>query len=156
MNSHEELKFLSSYIDDQLKSDQQIKIKTHLEFCPTCQNELKQLISLKSSIKKLPQKKIPAALITSIEARAMDQFRKRSWMDWFFKPTIWVPAAAFSLGLLAMTFWLAPTRTTSDEIPIDSILAAHHRYLEESPIPSSDLSSGAFSAKLAAYEGPSE
>ncbi|MCB4757518.1 MAG: zf-HC2 domain-containing protein [Elusimicrobia bacterium] len=156
MNVHEEMELLSAYLDEQLESAQRARIEIHVQSCPDCRAELNKLKSLKTFLQKLPNRSMPAALVTSLEARAAEQLNRKSWVDWLMLPRIWVPASAFALSVLALTMWPRPNAVEENSIPVESILAAHHRYVEENAVPSSDLSSDGFSTKLASFEGSAE
>ena len=134
MNTHKELELLSAYLDQRLPSMEKETLESHLHSCVNCSAELKRIESLKNLLRKLPQKPMPAALITRIEANASEKLNKKTWADWLTTPRIWVPAAGLCLGILFILGWLKSVAIKENEIPAEIILAAHQRYLEESSV----------------------
>ena len=150
MNSHIEPLLLSEYADQELSAENKSAVEFHLQSCALCKTELAHFLSVKSLLKTLPKQRIPVALVTALEARAQEKLEVGRWIDWVLTPQVWVSGMALGIGLAALTLWIQPA--LKNEIPIESVLAAHDRYEEETLLPSSDLSAGEFSAKLAACD----
>lgn len=148
MTSHEEKEFLSAYLDGELDASKRERLNSHLEFCAECRTEIKAIERTKTLLRLAPQKNMPSMLIARLEQKAseLEERARTHWLTW---PRIWIPAAGLALSALILMFWMMQPSSPKDAIPIESLLAAHHRYVEEGNLPPADLTSGAFSSKLA-------
>jgi len=152
-----ESQILSAYVDGQIPSAEAERIETHLSACANCRQEAENLRALKSVMKSLPRKTMPSSVIALLEEKAYAKPARGFLERIFALPKVWVPAAAFALGVLALALFIARGASDSAEgVPVQALLAAHYRYADEGSVPSADLSAGSFSAKLASYQEPVE
>ena len=156
MNAHTQRELLSAFMDGELNPAETAGVKAHVESCADCKSELHELHALKSSLQSLPAREMPAELRVEIRQEAETKLVP-AWKKWALAPRIFIPATGFALALLSAGLWIWQNSPNGDDaIPVESLIAAHHRYLEEGSLPPADLSSGAFSARLASFHEEAE
>ena len=155
MNDHQETELLSAYMDGALPAAQARDLKNHIEACAACQRELHELHSLKGTLQSLPRKTMPVELLVALRG-SVERDLTPAWKIWISVPRILIPAAGLAAALLVAGLWIWQREPGDDVIPIESLLAAHSRYLEEGSLPPADLSADGFSAKLASYQSDVE
>ena len=151
MNGHFEREFLSAYIDNELGSGDRLKTEDHLIACAECRDEMLALGRAKTMTGSLGRKKMPQSLVKAMEKEASRRLMRGWWKELVHLPRVWVPAAGFAVAVLAFGLWFLQKPAPEDGIPVDALLAAHDRYLDEGSLPPADLTSGSFSAKLASF-----
>ena len=151
MTMHRETELLSAFMDGALPAEQAWEIKAHLEACSACQRELHELHDLKGTLQSLPRKAMPAEILVALRDAAERRLTP-IWKTWISIPRVLIPAASLAVALLMTGLWLWQRNPSEESIPMESLLAAHHRYLEEGSLPPADLSADGFSAKLASYQ----
>lgn len=138
-------------MDGALSGEQNLELKLHIETCPACQRELHELHALKGTLQSLHRKPMPEAVAAGLMAAAEPDLQP-AWTAWFPNLRILIPAASLTLALLVTGLWLWQKAPGEDAIPVETLLAAHHRYLEEGSLPPADLSADGFSSKLASFQ----
>ena len=150
--NHPENEFLNSYLDGELADAVRLEVDSHLRACSDCREELSGLQRVKTGLRAMPRRTLPSAVIAALEEKAAERLEKASWLWRLVYPKVWVPAAAFALATLTLVFWFLRVPAIKDGIPVEALLAAHDRYLDEAALPPADLASGSFSGKLASFQ----
>ncbi|MFA6091548.1 MAG: zf-HC2 domain-containing protein [Elusimicrobiota bacterium] len=145
MNSVHEGSLISAYVDGELIGEERHLVEAHLGACASCRSLEERLRRMKWALAAVPRRKIPADLLASLQKlyspRSGAWARLKSSLS---LPRIWVPAGAAALAALMLGLWFGPVRS-SQEIPLEPLLAAHARYRAESWVPNGDLLAAAFS-----------
>lgn len=148
MTHHPDSEVLSAFADQELSLEERAPVAAHVASCPPCQDSLAGFQRIKSLAGALPRKTLPEGWSPLPQTRPIPS----PW-EWLknARPTVWAPALGFALLLAVTAGWLFFPKHP-ETIPLEALLAAHDRYLDEGLLPPADLSSGSFSAKLASYE----
>jgi|SRR5581483_5458956 len=150
MSNHLKPEALSAYLDGETEEKESRSVKDHLQSCRVCQAGLDRVRSIRSALRSVPRHRMPESLATRIQARANEKLASRPGWGALLFPKIWIPTTALAMTALLVVadlVWLPASRPR--EIPMEALLAAHHRYVDEMDLPGADLSAEAFSAKLA-------
>jgi TonB family protein len=108
MNCRKVKKLLSPYLDNQLSKKEQQLIQEHLNICPKCQQELKELKNLVSALKKMDSYPVPEEIMAKVDNYI--QKKKETRRSILFRPLfasasplINYLALAFFIGLVALS-----------------------------------------------------
>jgi TonB family protein len=108
MNCRKVKKLLSPYLDNQLSKKEQQLIQQHLNICPKCQQELKELRNLVSALKKMDSYPAPEKIMAKVDNYI--QKKKEIKRSILFRPLfasasplINYLALAFFIGLVALS-----------------------------------------------------
>ena len=151
MNEHIPSEDLSAYADGETNAGARGPLEDHLRTCLACQGRLRAVRWTQSVLQSVPRIGMPSGLIAALEERAAPRLR-RWWKNALAMPGVWAPAVSFALVALTLLFWFLKTPPRQDAIPVETLLAAHQRYLDEGSVPPADLSSDGFSARLASFQ----
>lgn len=154
MSEHEEVYWLSAFIDDDLTVDEKSRLESHLPVCEPCREELAALRQVRERLSSAPRRAMPPDLIAQLESEwNQPPSRVRIWVGAMrlSQSRRWAPAAAF-VAILGFGIWLGFFRHNNEaELPIEILAAAHSRYSAEGLIPG-DMVASNFSKELATYQ----
>jgi len=129
VNCDETLNLLDPFVDGELPEQERGTVQQHLDGCPSCQHELRQINELRETLARTPRYVAPDSLESDVHemlAMAADQPATRpSWGRWM-KPMT-THAAAAMLG--ALFFYGALQPSSAPTMPMREIVAAHVRSL---------------------------
>lgn len=126
------------YVDDRLRTNERARISSHLAECRSCSLEYEQARSLRLTLRRLPEPKLPSNLRTALRVKASQErsaleSRRGSrlaqlWESWLFRldqlmRPITIPATGGLLssiilfGALTLTIGTT-TRAANYEVPV--------------------------------------
>jgi anti-sigma factor RsiW len=147
---------LSAYLDRELSGEELQQFESHLSSCGLCRKRLDSLSQVKGTLRSFEKKRMPIQLRNLLERKAGEMESPSGWKIWVQWPRVWVPAFGLVLMVLMLSLWMIRNVSRNESIPVAALMAAHHRYMDETEVPPADLGSGSFSAKLASFQGSEE
>ena len=154
MKEHLKGNEFTQYIDQELEPDQLSEIKTHLDSCPPCADELNQFRAIKIRLNRIPQRMAPEALIQSLKKRyGSEPNWWRKIAAWMVPVPVWKPVtiAALIAVVTAMVLINKLSHKEEEFVDMDSLLVAHAKYQGESMVPEADMSQSNYSMRLASF-----
>jgi len=95
---------LSAYLDGEICGTEMMMIRSHLQYCPSCESELEEIQAIKRLMVALPGAEPSESLVERLKSRIAVESGVASTRAWWLLPQIWVPAAAaVAIGLLVFT-----------------------------------------------------
>ncbi len=152
MKEHIDSETLSAYLDGCLETAQLDRVLNHIKVCVICAGEVNAYVKVRSVLKRTAIKNMPLDLAADLRLAAAKKFTEQPWWIQWRLPQYWVPATGMAISLLVWGWWMQKSFVSEDSIPLETVLAAHHRYLDEGNLPVTDLTADGFSARLASYE----
>lgn len=147
---HNERELLSAYLDGELAAAERAEVSAHLARCAECARELGELALVEKTIASSRRHVMPPELLARLEAR----FSRRTWAEraagLLKAPRFYVPAGAVAAFAVALSFWLGAPEP--EQIPLESLLAAHTRYSSEGLVPQENLTQPEFISHLSASD----
>jgi anti-sigma-K factor RskA len=113
---------LGPYLLRQLTAEEEHQLKSHLERCPRCQDDLERVRQTHALLGELAANEPPPELKGQVLARAKDEASARFGSGW----KLWVPAAAALLiaGILGIGLFAAITGDSSSGLPLTATALA--------------------------------
>lgn len=147
---HDERESLSAYLDGELSASERARVSSHLARCAECARELGELALVEKTIASSPRHVMPPALLARLEAR----FSRPTWAEraagLLTAPRFYVPAGVAAAFAVALSLWLGSPEP--EQIPLESLLAAHTRYSSEGLVPQENLTQPEFISHLSAAD----
>jgi len=132
MNCDEVMNLLDPFADQELPDRERDAVKLHLDGCPACQRELRQINDLRKTLKQVPRHAVPDHLMNGVRERIADAatadnriITRMPWDRWM-KPIVTHAAAALVGGII---FYGAILPSTESTVPAREIVAVHVRSL---------------------------
>lgn len=145
---HKEWELLSAFLDGELAASERAEVSTHLASCTVCAQEFSALAVMEKSAASSPRHVMPPALLARLEG----MFSRPTWTEHLYQllpaPRISIPVGAFATLAVALSFWMVYPE--QDQIPLESLLAAHTRYSAEGLMPQENLAHPEFITHLSA------
>ena len=151
MSGHSDGLEISAYLDGMLPAETRARVELHFSSCAECRAQAESLRHLKLALSSAPRKTLPPDLALAMERRFTHATAEAySWL----RPALWVPAGALAAAGLAVSLWLRSAAGAAEEVPLESLLAAHARYSAEALVPEDNLVASSYSDQLSSlYEG---
>jgi anti-sigma-K factor RskA len=113
---------LGPYLLRQLTAEEEHQLKSHLERCPRCRDDLERVRQTHALLGELAANEPPPELKGQVLARAKDEASARFGSGW----KLWVPAAAALLiaGILGIGLFAAITGDSSSGLPLTATALA--------------------------------
>ena len=132
---HKEWELLSAFLDGELTGPERAGVAAHLAACAECAREFNELAVMEKATAAAPRHGMPPALLAKLESR----FAKPTWAQRFraslSSPRVLLPMGA--AAALAFAFWF--NSREEEQIPLESLLAAHARYSAEGLLPQENM-----------------
>ena len=145
---HKEWELLSAFLDGELAASERAEVAAHLAICAGCAQEFNALAVMEKSAASAPRHVMPPALLARLEVK----FSRPTWTERLYQllpaPRISIPVGAAATLAVALSFWMV--NPEQDQIPLESLLAAHARYSAEGLLPQENLAHPEFIAHLSA------
>ena len=150
MDRHETDDVLSAMLDGELTQSEAAAAAEHLAVCERCRGAFAGLRSARQFVKRASRRTMPAGLAAELQRRVdappAPAFR-RFVLPW---ARLAVPALSFATASFMGGLWVwERNMNVPPEIPIEQLMAAHERYLDEGLLVAAGPAQADFTATLA-------
>ncbi|MBV6458211.1 MAG: hypothetical protein HONBIEJF_01336 [Fimbriimonadaceae bacterium] len=122
---------LSAYLDGEVCGTEMMMIRSHLQYCDSCRQELEEMRNIKLLLGALPGAEPNDTLVDRLKGRIALESGTATRPVWWARPLFWAPAAAaVAIGIFAVTRQSQPAPTTA---PMDPTNHMDRIVVETSP-----------------------
>lgn len=104
MNCREALPLIHEFLDGDLDESDARQLKSHLEGCKACKQELQQYERVDALVKSLPAVKAPIGMTSRIIQKLPEPKRYRTWLQWVKRHPALSVASIFLLVMIGTFF----------------------------------------------------